>query len=150
MNNEFDTLDNNQINDNQNFIITQKIKGYLKETAKWAKFLSIMGFIGVGLMLIAGLVIIAITPSFVRNGGVIMGVTYLVMAGLYIMPVIYLYKFSNDISESLERENVNQLELGFESLKSHYKYIGIFTIVIISIYALLFIIGLLAGTGSIM
>jgi len=34
--------------------ISDNILGYLKETANWAYFLSILGFIGIGLMVIFG------------------------------------------------------------------------------------------------
>jgi hypothetical protein len=33
--------------------ITSAAKGFLKETAKWCKFLSILGFVGLGLLFLS-------------------------------------------------------------------------------------------------
>jgi len=35
--------------------VGDEIKGYLKETAKWAYLLSILGFVGIGFMVIGGI-----------------------------------------------------------------------------------------------
>ena len=56
MNTEFSTL-------NQNLEITQVTKSIFLETAKWAKFLAILGFIGMGIMVIAGFFMGAIMSS---------------------------------------------------------------------------------------
>ena len=45
----------------------------------------------------------------------------------------------------LIKEEFKELEVGIENLKSFFKFVGIFTIVIISLYLLMFIIGILAA-----
>ena len=40
----------NAITELEQLTLTSRAKGFLKETAKWCKFLSILGFIGLGLL----------------------------------------------------------------------------------------------------
>lgn len=118
--------------------------GYLLETAKWAKFLSVLGFIFTGLMVVGGL-IASVTMSRFGGQAAIIGLVYIIMGAIYFFPILYLYKFSNDLKEALNRNESTQLELALGNLKSHYKFIGIFTIVIIGIYLLIF---LFAGAAA--
>ena len=41
--------------------LTSESIGFLKETARWANFLSILGFIGIGIMVLAGVGIAAMS-----------------------------------------------------------------------------------------
>ena len=124
--------------------ISSEIAAFLVETGKWAKFISILGFIGIGFMVImaffmgsimslAGAAEMASFPS-----GIITFV-YLILGGLYFFPVYYLYKFSNNISTAIYRKDNQQLHTAFEYLKSHYKFIGILMIIILSMYALMIV-----------
>lgn len=132
-------------------------KEFLKETAKWASFLSIIGFIGIGLMVIMALFFGTVFSSLsgfedagigAELGGGFIMVTYLVMAVLYFFPVYYLYKFSVNMKKALYTNDDDVLATAFEKLKSHYKFLGILTIVILSLYILGFIIGFLGAATS--
>ena len=127
------------------FAFDSEIINYLAETSKWGRFLAIVGYIGMGLLLLLGF--------FVMVGGSILGSVsevdlplgvlgflYIVLAGLYYFPVNYLYKFSNRIKLGLNSNSQQSLTSGFENLKSLFKFTGIFTIVILSLYVLLIII----------
>ncbi|MBK9455492.1 MAG: hypothetical protein IPO24_07830 [Bacteroidetes bacterium] len=46
-----ETLDNN-LSNGENLIINGQIKSHLLETAKWGRILAILGFVGLGLMII--------------------------------------------------------------------------------------------------
>ncbi len=122
----------------------------LRETAKWAYFLSILGFVGIGFMVIIALfagTIFSAVPS--ATGGILPGATltiiYLLMAGLYFMPVFYLYKFSSNVKAAIRDNNTSKLNDGLTFLKSHYKFIGILTIVILSLYVLAFVVAIAGG-----
>lgn len=124
---------------------------YLRESAKWSKFLSILGFIGVGFMVIASLFVAAMGSSLgngVAFSPILIALLYLFMAGLYVMPVYYLYKYSVDITNGLKNRNQELLTKGFGFLKSHHKFLGISAIIVISMYFLIFIVALFAGLSS--
>lgn len=147
-------MDNPQIIDD-NFggsVLNTEIKSYLAETAKWGYFLSIVGFIGIGLMVLAGLFMGTFLSSFGAAAGTMglispmfITVLYLVLAGLYFFPVLYLYKFSTQMKVALRSDNESELTSAFQNLKSLYKFMGILTAVILGIYALLFVFGMIGG-----
>jgi len=122
--------------------ITMESLGYLNTAAKWAKFLAILGFIGIGIMVLAGLAI----GLFTAFSGVMqttshfpfpmgfLGFIYVIFAAVYVMPVIYLNNFSNNISRAVAFRETAILTEALLNLKRHLKYIGIMTIVIIATY----------------
>jgi hypothetical protein len=142
-----DILEEN-LESNKSLIIDNEIKGYLSETANWAKFLAILGYIGLGFMGIAVLSMLYLGNRFQSrpNGNVsimpfgIMTILYLLMIVLYFFPVYYLGKFASNIKKGIHLNNQLSLNEGFEYLKSHYKFLGIFAIVILSMYFLIMIL----------
>ncbi|MDL2143397.1 MULTISPECIES: hypothetical protein [Flavobacterium] len=135
--------------------LDQTAKDFLKETAKWAYFLSILGFVGIGLMVLiavfAGTIFSAMGNSMAGMGGLggsfgaLMGFFYVFIAAIYFFPVYYLYKFAVNTKRAF-RENDSELltsSLGY--LKSHYKFIGIFMLAILALYGLIFVFGILGA-----
>ena len=114
-------------------------KSFLGEAAKWTTFLSILGYIGIGFMVLAAIVLFAVGSSISMGpmaGGIWMGVFYLALAAFYFIPINLLYKFSSNMKTALRSNDQVSLVKAFEYLKSHYKFIGILTIVLIGIYIL--------------
>ena len=130
--------------------------GYLDETRKWAMFLSIMGFIAVGLLIVAALVMGVIfsfipdTDDLPAGFGLIFSVLYLVLAGLYFFPVLYLNQFSQKAKKAIAEQNSSFLTEAIGRLKSHYKFIGIMTIVMMAIYPVIIVIAVAVGVSSAM
>jgi len=125
---------------------------YLSEARKWAKFISIIGFIGIGMMILAGLLmgfmmdaITSMSPQPVPFPSGVFTFFYIVMAVIYFFPVYYLYKFSEDMKRALELGQEEQLTSAFRWLKSHYKFIGILMIILIAFSILAFFAAILAG-----
>lgn len=121
--------------------LSQEAQGFLREAARWAKFLSILGFIGLGFMLIGGLIMLAAggAADSVARGALpfpmtMIGVIYLLIALMYFFPVYYLYKFASNAKYAVISQNAGMLTESMKFLKSHYKFIGIFTIVLFVTY----------------
>jgi hypothetical protein len=129
---------------------------YLNETRKWTIFLSILGFIFLGLMVImaifAGTFFSSMSGGMAPAGtGIFLSIIYLLMAVLYFFPILYLYKFSVHSKRAIYGESTDELTLAFKNLKSHYKFMGILTIVLLSIYLLAFLLmGIMGGVGAFM
>lgn len=129
--------------------LTNEAKGYLKETAKWAFFLSIIGFIGVAILVIFALfssVIFSAIPQAQEipfDMGKMISILYLIMAAIYLFPVYYLMQFANKMKAALSLKDDEILTASFGMLKSHYKFIGVFAIIILSLYFLIFIFAML-------
>ncbi len=77
--------------------------------------------------------------------GYIFGFIYAVFGFIYFFPIYYLFKFSTNMKEALLHSNEENIDEAFINLKSHYKFMGIFTIVFISIYLLLGLGALFVG-----
>lgn len=124
-------------------------KEFLAEAAKWTAFLAILGFIGIGFFFIAGLVMLSFSSmSKSMTGSFVMSFVYLLVAGFYLVPINFLYKFSTNMKNALRKNNQSSLTNAFEYLKSHYKFIGILTLILISFYVMIFIWLMLTTVGS--
>jgi len=136
--------------------ITNQAREFLRETAKWAKFLAIMGFIGLIFMVMAGFMMGALmstsfgdlmeTPGLPRW---FLPFFYIIFAAIYAAPLYYLYQFSNKAKIALEANDNNLLTEALGFLKSHYKYIGIMMIVIMAVYALIIIVAIIAAIAGV-
>lgn len=149
--------DNLHVENGENLVIDWRSKEFLKETAKWTKFLSILGFVGIGLMVLGSLVMLFAPSSLMSNGDfpfggkIFMMLLYLAFAVLYYFPISYLYQFSENTKKAIENNDNNAIRDAFEFLKSHYKFMGILTIILLSFYAIMIFIGLIgAGTAAMM
>jgi uncharacterized membrane protein len=138
--------------------LEQSAKDFLKETSKWAYFLSILGFIGVGLMaiiaLFAGTLFSTLGSTIPGMGamggsfGVLIGVFYFALAAIYFFPVYYLNKFATNAKRAFRENDSEALTNSFEYLKSHYKFIGIFTLSIMILYGLILVFAVIGGLLS--
>lgn len=146
-------MDNPQIIDDNlgGFALSSEIKSYLEETAKWGKFLAIVGFVFIGLMALFSLFFGTLLSSL--PGGelfpfnpMVFTIPFLLIVALYFFPVLYLYRFSTKMQTALHLNNESDLTESFSNLKSLYKFTGIFTAVFLGIYALFFIFALIGGT----
>lgn len=122
--------------------ITQQSISYLGSIAKWSKFLAIVGFIMVGLLVLIAVFAGAFLGFMGSASGVAPGteagmltVIYIIMAVIYFFPILFLYKFSVKLKRALGSSSSSELAEAFANLKSHYKFIGILTIIVLSFYA---------------
>jgi len=130
--------------------ISKPSESYLKETSNWALFFSILGFIGIGFMILASIIVTSIfsfidDPNLPSFFGPIIGIAYFIFALIYILPLIYLYRFSTNMKNAIEKKDGNNLEIAFKNFKSHFKYIGIITIIIMGLYILGAIVMVFSG-----
>jgi hypothetical protein len=145
-----------QNNDSQ-LTLTPASVAFLNETARWAKFISIVGFVGLGFLVLVGLFagsIFSMIPQemdtmgsagLMKGFGAFFGFMYIGMAILYFFPLYYLFQFSVKIKRAFQTNDIPVLEQSFEYLKSHYKFIGILMAIMLGFYALGLLLMLLFG-----
>lgn len=132
--------------------LSDQSKNYLSETAKWAKFIAIIGFIGIGVMILIGINMGALIGSMANAseelGGwgtgfsALISVFYIGIAILYLYPVLKLYQFADRTKKALAGNSSETMSLAFESQKSMFKFMGIMTIAVLGLYVILLLIGL--------
>lgn len=150
-------LDNSEFgSENNSSGLTNKMKDYLVETAKWAKFLAIISFIGIGFLVLLS-IIMAVTLSGITNesaaapfhGKYITALSisgmYLLFAVLGIFPALYLLRFSKGILKNVSSFDHTATEHALLNLKSLFKFHGIITIGILVFYMLFILFFALGG-----
>lgn len=144
-------LDHMAGNSANDLTISSDAVGYLKEVGKWSKFLSIVGFVGIGFMVLIGLFAGTIFSAIGQGNAdmpfppFLLGGIYIVIAAIYFFPVYYLFNFSTKIQQALASRDNSILNDAFKYLKSHYKFLGIFVIITIGLYIVAFIVGLFSA-----
>lgn len=130
----------NQQDSLANIPVTPLMIEHLRATKPWVRFMSIMMFISVGFMFLAGLVLMFMPlPAAGRMPGMgAIGILYFVLGGLYLAPAYFLHQFASAIQNLLQGGGDVAMETALGSQKSFWRFVGILTLVIICIYALVF------------
>jgi len=143
-----ETIDN-ETNDLDGIQLSSQIKQNLKETAKWANFLAIVGFVMLGLIVVGALFMFGAGASAFGGGSIIaVGFGYILMAVLYFFPTYYLFLFARKIKLGLNSTIQSEVDEAFLNLKKLFKFTGILMVVVLSIYALFFLVALVFGAAS--
>jgi hypothetical protein len=138
--------------DNQGTGLDALAKKYLLTTAKWAKFLAIVGLVFVGLMVLlaffAGAIfgkLGEINPMFGAMGGAGAAITivYLIFAAMMFFPAWYLFQFAQKAISSIKLGEDSITE-AFKNLKSCFKFYGVLTLVFLSFYGVILLFALVA------
>ncbi|KAA9041300.1 hypothetical protein FW778_04490 [Ginsengibacter hankyongi] len=143
---------------NNDLQVTPQGQSYLTESAKWGKFLAIIGFVFCGFMVVLAFLIPALMSQLTQNSSsagvtfsftpvirTAMTVLYLMLAFLFFFPCFYLYKFSAKMQLATKNISQDNFDESLMNLKSMFKFFGIFTIIILSIYALTIVIGIIGA-----
>lgn len=143
-------MENTALPNSDQLLVNRNGIEFLRETSKWTKFIAIVGYVGVGLMVLGALFSISTGFSELSGiygllGGGAVGVMYLLIAALYFFPVHYLYNFSLNMKRAIASGEENALEAGLRYLKSHYKFLGILMIIMLSFYLLMLLFALTMG-----
>lgn len=125
--------------------IDEQSISYLSDTARWAKFLAIVGFILCGLFVMGALLAASFASDFYSYssnsglmkqtfgiGSIFITMIYIVIALLCFFPYLYLYNFSTKMHTALRNNDQGNLHASFNNLRSCFKFVGILTIIMLS------------------
>lgn len=147
-------------------LISEAAIDHLEGTARWGKFLSIMGFILIGFMAVSAMVSRLIFSSLFDQAGQdvfndfgsadmadafetapsFFTFVTLIFILLYFIPTWRLFKFSTDTLSACRSQNPALLESAFKQQKFLYQFIGIIALLLVGTYVLLALI-ILIGLG---
>ena len=136
-----------------NAAISQGVIEQLAGTKPWVRFMSVMSFIGAGLMLLAGLgmgvagSVGAMNGKNGMGGGFFVGVAvaYALFAFIYIYPALKLWKYASYIGQLLISGSMLDLEAALGQQRSFWKFLGIMVIAIFVLYILIIIAAVAFG-----
>lgn len=134
--------------------LQQITRAHLREAARWARFLAIIGFVLCGLFILGGVFMGALMDNTMGVAGsavfgTAMTLVYVIIAVIYFFPCLFLYRFANRMTHSLNGNSQEDLNDAFLNLKSFFRYLGIITIIVLALYALMvavLILGYAAGS----
>ena len=128
---------------------------YLREAAKWGKFLAIVGFILCGIMALMGFFASSIMAAYFNalgvgsySSGFSVGflIYFLLIATIWFFPNLFLYRFATRMQVALRNNDQPSLTGSFMNLKSCFKFVGILTIILLAFYLIIIILGVLGAT----
>jgi hypothetical protein len=118
----------------------------LRATRPWTRLISILGFIGVAFSILAGIAMIIGRNFFPISDKApplaFVGIIYMLTSVFYLVPSIWLSKYSSAISSFLKESDAIQLAKAIAYQKSFWKFVGITVLVFIVIAVL----GVIAAT----
>lgn len=135
------------------FGIDEHGKSHMIETARWAKFLAIIGLVFAALLSV-GFVFLVFGASMISSQlGQVYGISYGVgMFFFYFLiiliifyPSLTLLRFSNRMKPALQTANVELFNEGLRSLKNTFKFCGIYMIIVLSIYGLFILFAIIGA-----
>jgi hypothetical protein len=136
-------------------------KAHLAETARWARFLAIVGFVMCALVVLIGLFF----GTFVsllsgRAGGdfgdaelasglgPVMAVVYIIIAGIMFLPYLFMFRFANKMKAALASSNQETFNQAFQDQKTYFRIIGILTIIGLIFFGLGLLFAIIAGASA--
>lgn len=138
--------------------INPNTKEHLSEAARWARFLAITGMVMLGiivlLMLLGGsfaLSSVTALGGMPFGGGtmVFMAIWLLAAAALWFFPLLFTLRFAIKMRAALATDDQQLLNDSFQNLKITFRYLGIVTIIVLALYALVFVFaGITAAMAS--
>ena len=135
--------------------VTGSMIDSLRSTKPWTKLLSILGFVGTGLMILFGVGFMFFTNAFSHQksgSSAFAGLIYILFAVLYFVPAFYLFKYSSSLGNFLKSNGPADLESALAHQKSFWKFTGIVALIGVVLAALgvaaAFIIPMAARMGT--
>ncbi len=128
---------------------TARAMDLLRQTKPWARLMGVVAIVMSGLIMVLGLALIGMSGANPRvfgpmaGVGAIGGVIYIGLGAIYIIPGIFLNRYATLIGTALRSNRSEDLEGALQAQKSFWKFVGIFTTIILSIYVLIFIFAML-------
>ena len=114
----------------------------------WSKLFGVMSYILGVLMLLGGIVILFSGVELVPGVGGFMGIIYILLSALYLYPGKLLLDFSKITRQALDSNDNEKFAEGFIPMGQLFKFWGVITIIMLGVYALMFLIGILGALFS--
>ncbi|MBE9601846.1 hypothetical protein [Pedobacter sp. MC2016-24] len=138
-------------------VITEEIRSYIYETAKWTKFLSIVGLVFAAFLavlalsangIMQGLATAAPGNPLVQLGATFLTVYFLAISLILFYPSFLMFKYSNAANTAVLYADQENLTVAMKNMKSIFKFWGIIAIVILTLNILSVVLTVVAKIGG--
>jgi hypothetical protein len=76
------------------------------------------------------------------------GIIYMAVLLLYILPLVYLRRFATSMKAAIDGDGSQSLATSFQNLGRLFKFLGIFTLVLIGVYIVFYIVIIVVSTAN--
>ena len=135
--------------------IDAKGTAHLEEARKWAHFLSIIGFICVGILLVFFVFASTFLSDMMSQSGAagypgvfptgVFQFIFLISALIYFFPTYFLNRYAAYMKGALHRGDQEMLNRSFQNLKRLFRYLGVITVIILSMYVIVIVAAMVMG-----
>ena len=118
---------------------------YLRDAARWAKFLAVAGFIFCALFVVVAILVLSLLSSLFNSvgangvagiGPAPIAVVYILIALLNFFPCLYLYNFAVKMQMALNTNDQEQLTTSFKNMRAFYRFVGVMMIIALGFFLL--------------
>lgn len=129
----------------------------LRGTRPWVRLIAVLGFVGAGLLIVFGLfALLGGGASMFGDLGagegaaiVGMGIAYLLLGLLYVMPCLHLVRYAGRITRLVQGGGAATLVDALEQQRRFWRLVGIYSLVMLILYGLIFVGAIVfAGIGA--
>jgi hypothetical protein len=131
--------------------VTEEMVQHLRNTKPWVRFLSILAFVGSGLMIVGAFFMLlagTVSREFGAGLGLLMAFFYLLFAVLYIYPSLMLFKYASSIQSLVRDRNPRGMTDALRYQSAFWRFAGILAVVVLCVYALVLIVLMFVGIAG--
>jgi L-asparagine transporter-like permease len=137
-----ETLD--QLEAKSQLHLSEYVLDFLRNTQGFARFLGIVGYVFTVLFFVGSLYILGMeTPRGAPISFGMVGFVYLLITGLNFFVAHFCFLFGLHLHRALQNKDTLFLENAFKNLMYLFRIIGVTTIIVLIIYAFIFLVGLI-------
>lgn len=143
--------------EDEQLVVTEEIRSYIYETAKWTRFLSVVGLVFSAFLalmafsangLIEGMATVAPNSPLVQLGSTFLTVYFLCISLMLFYPSFLLFKYSNAANTAVLYADQENFTVAMKKMKSVFKFWGIVTIVVLALNVISVLLAILAKVGA--
>lgn len=128
---------------------------YVRSAGKWIQFMAILLCISIAFMFLCGIMMMVFSGAgfhlgyypMERGFTIMMGIIYLIMAGIYIYPALCLLRAAKAAKEAVAINSNEQMLEFLRNNKAFWKFCGIFTIVCLGL-CILCLVGVIIAIAT--
>jgi len=127
--------------------VPDHIVEHLRGTRPWVFFLAVVGFLGGGLMVLAGLAMLVMSSSMKGLPGWV-GFLYMVLSVVCILPSVYMVMYGSSIGRLMRDPRMERLGAALNAQRTYWKTVGIMCAIVIALYPVVIVVAVVMGMKS--
>ena len=120
-------------------------RSQLERTQPWVRFLAIVAFVYIGLMIMGGLAAGAFLLASGRTEAVAFLFVYPLLGVLYLYPALCLHRYANGIRAFVQTRHEQDLVAALDAQRAFWKFAGVLTALAIGLALVGLLLALLIG-----